>query len=377
MSVTRWKEIMRPDTYHLPDGRVFTYTPALLAGIAATSKAMVRAGLRAPICFEHHPLADPVEMGQNASHPNAWLARGYAGKVIDYRVSPSGSLEALQEFDRESDAELAKRIGTVSPRMNFDFRDERGRRWPGISVGHVAITAKPVDRRQRPAEYGLNVSSTVPMSTKTDCHEFSFGANMEPLAGADMGGGSAATMMGDPNAAALIAALAKNGITATGSTVDEIIQALEAMAGGMPEGTETAATPPMMMSWAAPLLQSKAALDRAQLLARINLLAQTGRVSEQGKQALIAGLSTMDFSFAGYDMKNGELKPCKHTLAIEVLERYGAPKAFARRSSDPADFSFSAAGTEPVPAPILGQSDADQAKRDADAIETMSKAWKG
>lgn len=142
-----WYELLRPGTYRLADGRQVTYTPKDTANAEKQGKAMIRAGLRVPLCWEHDPEAEPAYLSD--LHKNAWLARGYFGDVVDYKRGKDGTLYYKPNIPDESDRKQFEKVGTVSPRLDFYWTDELGHTWPGMLVSHIAVTPRPVQRNLR------------------------------------------------------------------------------------------------------------------------------------------------------------------------------------------------------------------------------------
>lgn len=150
--VTVWKEILKPDTYRLRNGRVVKFTKDDVSNGEKQGKDMIAAGLNIPIAFEHQSTASPEYLSDIkwTDEQKAEFVRNTAGSVKDFRVSPNGVLEAQLEFRDQKDADVAAKAKFVSPRIDEDSTDSKGRTWVGKTVAHVALTPVPVQIDQEP-----------------------------------------------------------------------------------------------------------------------------------------------------------------------------------------------------------------------------------
>ncbi len=381
---TFWKDLLHPGRYRLPDGRVVPYTAADSRAAAATGTRMLAAGLRVPVCWEHDPAADPVRRNAHPAHATAWLARGYAGEARAYRAGADGVLHGLIDIPDPADAEQFRRVGTVSPRVNYDFTDEDGVTWPGVSIGHVAVTAKPVQRRQARAEFGWaaaarRVSGTVPPpgpGRARDHHDLGLATALTPpgdppvpesssTAAGTGGSGDAMTRV--------VAKLRTLGVDpGDAKDLEELDIRLDAIVASRAAGDPTegdpdpdadpgldgppagagpgAGPPPVMMSW----LAKRAAVDAGDLDRRIDDLFRTNRVDRVVAERLRGKLKAANLGQASYDLQTFDLKPLAVVGQIEAYEQL-PPGPLARRPARrPADLSVVA-----PPAELVGDPDGD------------------
>lgn len=140
------KDVLYPGTYHLGDGRVVTYTRDDVVHMAQRTKDMVAAGLAIPVCWEHQDDAVPL----SAAELRARRARFNLGFLAKGRVSPGGFLEAVLDVPLADDAQRLPAVRFISPEIRRDWIDGSGRLWPGLSITHLAATARPVQHKQQP-----------------------------------------------------------------------------------------------------------------------------------------------------------------------------------------------------------------------------------
>ena len=348
-----WKDLLLPGTYRLDDGRTVTYRDADVRNAERQGNAMLAAGLRVPMCWEHDPAADPA-------HGNEWLAKGYFGEPTKFERRADGRLYGLLDIPDQADADQLKKVRTVSPKLNFDYVDETGALWPGLTVGHVAATAMPVQRGQHA------VSLSRATSRARDCHYLSYATRTEP------------TM--DPTQR-LMTALATLGVQVGDATsMDDLVMKVEAMAqaspaepqepdtdpatGGPPDGVaQGPSMPPVMMS----RLNTLAAVEGKDLARRIDALFTSSRVNGPVRDALKGELKAANLSHASF-RADGNLKPTRVALKIEAYE--ALPEGvFTAGKNRPANLShLPPAGTAPADRPdAVAASGQDEARADLKA----------
>jgi hypothetical protein len=144
--VELWKDVLIPGTYRLADGRRVAYTPADCRAAAHLSNRMLLAGLRIPWCWEHDARAGPAYWPRG--RPLADLCPTVFGEATRFRVSADGVLWARAVIDGPADARRFLAVGSVSPRVQWGWRDSRGRVWPGVLIYHVAATTRPIQTGQ-------------------------------------------------------------------------------------------------------------------------------------------------------------------------------------------------------------------------------------
>ncbi len=128
------------------------YTAAHARQVVANGNAQIAAGLTVPVCWMHDTDAKPAYLShrpfeKRKSNPHEWMAKGFIGYVRRWEFDPAGShAVAVAEIFDPKDAEQFLRVGKVSPCVQPQWRDERGRVWDGFSVQHIASTPKPKQR---------------------------------------------------------------------------------------------------------------------------------------------------------------------------------------------------------------------------------------
>lgn len=140
-------EVLRVGKYRLPDGRWFVTTPETNARVCEQANKQLKAGIRHPAAWMHDPKADPVYLsGGPQQHKDAWLAKGYFGEAHKFVTDPSGTVWAKVLIHDEDDARQFDKVRQVSPGLYPDWVDEKGVRWPEMTVMHIAATPKPIQR---------------------------------------------------------------------------------------------------------------------------------------------------------------------------------------------------------------------------------------
>ncbi len=147
-----WKDILYPGTVQVR-GQTYTFTPEDLRNAERVGNDRLREYF-VPVCWEHDPAAVPLGLSAAAQR-----ARSVVGGVGSYRVDSRGVLQARIDVDRDADADAMNRARFVSPLVHWDWVGEDGRKWPGLTVQHVAATPVPVQSKQQPIS--LSRGSTV------------------------------------------------------------------------------------------------------------------------------------------------------------------------------------------------------------------------
>lgn len=368
-----WKQILAPGRYRLKNGRIVEYTRRDAQNAAKYGRQQIAAGLRIPLCWEHDPRAEPAYLSD--LHANAWLARGYFGDVTDYRFNSDGTLDALVEIPDPNDEKQFRKVGHVSPRVDFDWTDEKGQLWPGLTVGHVAVTPKPV-QRQQPREVcpASSFLSNAGPGRSRETHYLSqairVGPNMpmEPEPTPEIEGGGDAALIQE-----CMAILEDHGLHLGGdiSNWDEFAIALKAAghtkAGGPPEeeepepegnepddgmgveagddpdkGTQPGPMPPAMMS----VFANGAKLEVQSLEHRINNLAASGRVDGDTARKMQGQLKRANLSVNDLFDAKGEKKTPDIERLISAYELL-PPGRFAKTKGKKADLSQLASASPP------------------------------
>lgn len=136
---------------------LFTADPARVKRWADNGKAMLSAGLKIPVIWEHTlepgdksglPLTD-AELLRSMRDQDAILTKYNAGFVTDF-VLNDDQLAFELDIPLEEDAEkVGTTVQAISPLIEDDFIDGDGRQWRD-SICHVALTNKPVISQQGP-----------------------------------------------------------------------------------------------------------------------------------------------------------------------------------------------------------------------------------
>lgn len=367
----RWVELLEPGTYLLSDGRALTFTPADARNAAAQGNRMLAAGLRVPGCWSHHPAATPAYFGHLPAGVNP--ARDYFGEVAKFRLGPGGRLEGLMTVSDPADAWQFIKVNGVSPRLQRDWVDETGVKWSGLTVGHVAATPTPIQRRlKRPADLS-HVSGRVSARAVYDlAHATREAAAMDEnddkadTSGGEKGGSSGGSMT------SVLDSLAQLGIDlgsagAQIADLEQLDQALKVAVsmkgvvddlgeddpdGDLDDGTTTAPPPPALMSHftAAAKVVGKGLEERASRLYR------TGRVDDKTRDRLLGQLKTADLSHKSF-AADGTLKPLAVVQQIEAYEALPAGR-FSKENRVPAkgaDLSHTVPA-DPPPGGAAGES---------------------
>lgn len=397
-----WIEVLAPGRYRLADGRTVEYTREDTRNAERQGKAMLRAGLSVPLCWEHDPRAEPAYLSD--LHKNAWLARGYFGRAADFQTV-NGVLFVRPAIDSPNDLEQFKRVGKVSPRLDWDWTDEQGKTWPGLTVGHIASTPKPVQRSQSKigSAYPSHLSHAAGgTSRRTDYLSQSTrlpGAEMadpiEPVEGADevAGGGNdfaeIVAMLRDPNVGLMVpegisdiatlklamqaAIHTKHGPPADAVEPDEDSDddGMDKVAGDQ-DGVQAAGMPPAMMSQINALYDGAAKAKTDLFEHRIRKLQTTGRIDVDTATSLRGKLKAANLSHESFDTKTGKLKPQPFAAWIEAYEAL-PPGRFAKMGGKTNSKAGNLSLTQ-LDRPALGTSQTDDVTEAANLLAAKARA---
>lgn len=150
----RWVPALKPGTYRLANGETRRYTPADAVNTVRQLKAQLKAGLRVPICWMHDPQARPeyLDRSPNQSYQPE-KAKGLIGYLVDARAEGDTAVVKCR-FADEADYKQFLKVNGVSPALIWDWKDETGTLWPGLSIFHLAATPQPIQRNlTKPTEY--------------------------------------------------------------------------------------------------------------------------------------------------------------------------------------------------------------------------------
>lgn len=330
-----WKDALYPGSYRLPDGRRRNYTPTDVVHLARRVKDMVARGLQIPLCWEHQAEAKP----RPESEQLADRARLNLGFVADARVSPEGFLEVLADVPVEDDAKRLPAVRFVSPELCTDWIDGDGRKWPGRSLTHLAVTSRPVQHRQgsfRPAAERLSHAGVERLSL-TDYEGLSMDMNgtielPKVLAALKSKGIILPEDTSEENLVHRLyvacVALGSEDSTDTGTT-DTDTEDTTITGGGTDDVTEQT---PTMMSMHAALKATQTRLlasERKTLERRVRDLMRHGKISQPVRDKLLNELKVERLSLD----RDGNLKTGKLVAKIEAYEALDGSPFLAERMS--------------------------------------------
>lgn len=145
------KDVLYPGEYSVPDGeggrKKVRYTRQDVQHLAARMKEMLDAGLSIPLAAEHQERAKPLTKAERQAE---WVKKLTMGWAESAELAPEGFLTTKVEVPVDDDAKRLPAARFVSPEIVNDFIDGDGRKWPGPSITHLAVTPRPVQHHQRP-----------------------------------------------------------------------------------------------------------------------------------------------------------------------------------------------------------------------------------
>lgn len=355
-----WKDCLWPGRYTWPSGRELRIADADIRNAHNEGKRMLAAGLSVPFCWEHQPDAAPVELSSVVySSPEAKAAwtKNTIEYVKDFKVEnvPGRGSVLFAAIDKSklnpSEIKTLEKVGKVSPRVDINFRDARGdgTAYRGYTVGHIAVTPRPLEPDQGPfqmaatSEETFYLGAAVAKEPETPDEPMAEETVETPAASPDMGIQS------------VIDALREKGFNIPDEVVDAAglviaIKACEAKPesaalGDVPNVTQTTAAggAPLMMSQAE--MQATrpqiVAADRRDIERRFDLLVSSGRVSPP-----VAAARKREFSRFELSYSNGEIDA--NGVVAELLAYEKLPAGMVMSPNAKAAFELTA-----VPAPSL------------------------
>jgi len=419
-----WKDVLLTGTVKVPTGdpaapvRTETFTPQDIENACQVGNAKLSEGWQVPVSWDHQGY-EPINL--SAGDRIASIAKHTCGFVGQYRVGSEGQLQAGLDVPDPADVKQLKKTGFVSPRLRWDWTDTTGKTWPGITVGHVAVTPYPVQHKQRPFEMSQAANPRSPINLSlgdymADDKKKKPDADMDgipdaidaaPTDPAEKGPEAATSdapkndvpapqfpesnVLGDVQLKSALTALASLGIvlppdTTAANLAERIniaaiaIKGAEAMEdlndpddeyadpndpnahkvtvdGQQP--TETKQTMPLSMSLAEQTQTGKAVnIARRTLTERVARLQRTGRITPVIAQKLLAETRSINLSFAD---ATGELIPNPVTLKIEAYEALPKSKAWSasgrKKNGKLVDLSQAVREVEPPAGTPDGRSD--------------------
>lgn len=375
-----WKDILRPGTYRLKNGRVVKFTTEDTANGLAQGKAMIAAGLNIPVALEHQSHATPEYLSDIrwTDQQKADFVRNTVGHISDYRLAPGGVLEACHEFRTPEDAEIAAKARFVSPRIDEDAVDSKGRVWAGKTVSHVAVTPVPVQDGQ--SAFNLSAAPGTGWTAKASDvlsryeGDMADGRNDTEATDRQSPGVEQSARTSPPTTATLkefVELLNQCGVNVgddvtdlddlrsrlkgVAANVTEKDDGMSALAGdGAKDTIRDGANPPCLMS---ALDKREAVLvnaERKDLARRADALFASNRIDGPNHRKLKADLATVILSFTD----SGDIADCKLVTRIEAYEALPAGQ-FAKKDAASAELS-----TLAPPAEFEPKKDAQDKARD-------------
>lgn len=302
------KDVLYPGTYRLLDGRRVSYTRADVKHLTQRLKDMTAAGLQVPVAWEHQDGAKPSP---------AAAAKGNLGFALDAEETADGYLTAKLDIPADDDAKRLPSVRFVSPEIVNDFVDGSGRKWPGASITHIAVTPRPVQHRQKPFQPVRMSQNTVRLSLG----DYQMADEKEPEEKEGEGEGEGG---GDKLKKALEALTKIDLMLGDDTTLETLLDRLtvaietklahEGLSDDDKEEPAADAASPVMMSLMSEVLDGK----REKLKTRIKDLFKTGRINKPLRDKLTAELNTAKLSL-GKDGKVVETPLAARVAAYEDL----------------------------------------------------------
>ena len=306
------KDALYSGTFRLADGRKFVCEPHEIEHYARRLKDMVAAGLGVPLSWEHQgvqPMTAAERRAARAKHVLGWA---------DDATPRGGILDAAFEVPVEADAELMPAVRFISPEITTDFVDGTGRLWPGKSITHFAVTARPV----QPGQKAFQRAEAATLSlhrVRLSLGDFDMADEKDDKGKKGKPGDGDGDEGGGGDIARIADALRESGMTIPEEVkdADGLIIAIKAgMAGGgtppeAPKEDVTEGAPPVVMSMAGRLLE----MERKGLEGRIAAL--KGRVGKPVVDAMLARLKTERLSLDN----GGRLNGSRLAVELEAYER--------------------------------------------------------
>jgi hypothetical protein len=349
--------VFKPGRYLVPDPQTgqkkwVEYTPAHVQAVIKNGNAQLSAGLHCPTTWMHDLSASPEPHNRDK-----WIAKEWFTQPVQWEYDDrTGEAVAIAQVEDAADAKRAKKLKYVSPALVVDYVDQVGRKWPGLSVRHIASTPQPVQLGLTPVSdftayrqtllsaggsdlagavwlsYGTGVKGmneeevvaegTVPGGEEVVAEGVGAGDGMDDLNrivglfakfGVDVPEGDFATMaeLADACEAAVNKASAGKGTDDMG-----------AMGMNKPDHAPTAG-PPVLMSMPsipqhAAFIVRDAESQEKGLKDRIAELAKTGRISVAKRQALEAELSQVNLSLDPHRFYDASFQFHAPALAVKV-----------------------------------------------------------
>lgn len=350
MTMRIWKDTLYQGTVHVPTGN--PSQPTIVAHFGAkdidnavkVGKAKVAAGWRIPACWEHQE-AWPVKLSR--ADKAAIDAKHTYGEIVDFR-NQGGVLQSLVEVYDNADAKRLKKVKYCSPQVSCNWTDSTGKKWPGVTITHLAATPVPVQHKQQPWRLSRAGSLTIWLS-QSDYEGTTVADDLDdidetadPMVGDDEGGGdkcgeaiSLAEELGlhlgegttEQNFFERFCAAAKTKLAHEGGVDDESDMDDGDIGDDQPPPDAAPATqpPPMSLSLRKQMQQAET-FARSNIGNRIKRLLKTGRITPPMATKLENEAKTVKLSFS----KDGSLRPSGVLAKLDAYEELPANSAWAK-----------------------------------------------
>lgn len=139
------KQIARKGTFYVR-GKPVTIDGPRIQGWFQRGKRMLQKGLPVMLPAEHSKKAIPLDDEET----KRWAVDGNRGFIADYFLDKDDTLWGMLDVASEQEAARLKgEVKFVSPYILPEFQDGTGEIWNDV-IGHVALTANPIDFQQKP-----------------------------------------------------------------------------------------------------------------------------------------------------------------------------------------------------------------------------------
>lgn len=142
------KDVLEAGTFHTPEGQEVRISSAEVDQLHSRVGEFARDGLFIPACWEHQPdiLADKKTQIKAALADKSKQTLGW----VDQAVMSGDRLNFLMDVPDTDDSKKVQKVRYCSPYIARDWVDGSGKKWPGWSILHLAVTNRPVWKGQRP-----------------------------------------------------------------------------------------------------------------------------------------------------------------------------------------------------------------------------------
>lgn len=323
------KDVLWPGTV-VKNGRRYVFRPEDLLNAATTGTAKINEGWTIPLSWDHHGHL-PFQAKDLTKDQLAELTKNTFGRIKLFK-KPGREVQASLEIDDDADLKALKSIRNVSPMVQWDWEDSYGKKWPGLTIAHVAATGRPVVKDQKAFALGHGETLVLSFGDYDMADEADDTPKDEPKETTETEtetpeSGKAAEL------SKALEILAMRGLTLPEDTTMENLLERIIVAGTALEGAEEEVKPedtpqvsevnepaPITMSHAQTRAMARVkAADRKQILGRISRLTSTGRILPVKGQKMAGELNKVELSYTD----DGDL--AQNSLLIRITELESQP----------------------------------------------------